>query len=170
MAAADPVRVNNIAYNWTMIQLISPELAGANSGGNPTILQGVSAIKWNKKREVKPNYGLNGKQVSRGLGNEVCTASITMDYATQKLLRAGVKSLMEIGSFDLVINFADPINQSENAQDYVPGDATNPSAWTSEKVTLKGCFFNEDGFESQNDDDNITKEFDLNPFDIEISV
>lgn len=156
------VLINNVAYNWTMIQLVSEELTGSPNG-NPEILQGVSAIKWNKKRDVKVNYGLNGKAVSRGLGNKVCTASITMDYATQKALRAGLDSLMEIGQFDLVVSFADPITEG--------GDEllTNSVAdWTSETVRLVGCFFNEDGLDSKTDDDTIEMEFDLNPFDIEI--
>lgn len=41
-----------------------------------------------------------------------------------------------------------------------------PVARTAETVTLKGCLFNEDGMESKQDDTNITKEFNLNPFDI----
>ena len=94
---ADTFKVNNIAYNWSMVQLISTELG---EDGTTQVLQGVSGIKWNKRRDVKPNYGRHGKQVSRGLGNEVCTASITMDYATQVLLRAGLNSLKELGSFD----------------------------------------------------------------------
>ena len=153
--------VNNIAYNWSMVQLISTELG---EDGTAQVLQGVSGIKWSKRREVKPNYGRHGKQVSRGLGNEVCTASMTMDYATQVLLRAGLNSLKELGAFDLVVQFADPIG----GVGYVPG-ASGGSSWVTEKIILKGCFFNEDGMESQTDDDSITKEFDLNPFDIEIA-
>ena len=157
---ADTFKVNNIAYNWSMVQLISTELG---EDGTTQVLQGVSGIKWNKRRDVKPKYGRHGKQVSRGLGNEVCTASITMDYATQVLLRAGLNSLKELGSFDLVVQFADPIG----GVGYVPGN--DESSWVTETITLKGCFFNEDGMESQADDDNITKEVDLNPFDIDIA-
>ena len=40
--------------------------------------------------------------------------------------------------------------------------------WTTTTVTLKGCIFTEDCLESQQDDTNITHEFDLNPFDIQI--
>lgn len=155
--------VNNIAYNWSMIQLISNELGEDGSG---VVLQGVSAIKWKKSREVKPNYGLSGKQVSRGLGNEVCTASITMDYATQVFLRANLNSLMELGAFDLVIQFADPVSVAA-AQGFVPGD--DNSSWVTETITLKNCFFSEDGFESQTDDDDIKQEFDLHPLKILIS-
>lgn len=158
--AATPFKVNNIAYNWSMVQLISTELG---EDGTAQVLQGVSGLDWEKKRDVKPNYGRGGKQVSRGLGNEVCTAKITMDYATQVLLRAGLNSLMELGSFDLVVQFADPIG----GVGYVPGD--DSSSWVTETITLKGCFFNRDGFSSKTDDDSITEDFDLNPFDIQIS-
>ena len=44
--------INNVAYNWSMVQVASAELAGSTDA-NPTILQGVSALSWNKKREVK---------------------------------------------------------------------------------------------------------------------
>ena len=37
------------------------------------------------------------------------TASITMDYATQQLLRSVYGSLLEIGEFDLIISFANPM-------------------------------------------------------------
>ena len=81
------------------------------------------------------------------------TASITMDYATQQALRSTYGSLMDIGEFDLIVSFANPMASDD---------------WTTTTVTLKGCIFNEDGMESQQDDTNITKEFQLNPFDIVI--
>ena len=95
--------INNVAYSWSMITLASTAL-GIDEGS--TTLEGVSGIKWSKKRKIEPNYGLGGKPVSRGFGNISYTASVTMDA--------------------------------------------------------------EDGMESQQDDTNITHEFDLNPFDIQI--
>jgi len=145
--------INNVAYSWAMIELTAPALTGSTNS-NPTILEGVTAIKWNKKRNVKLNYGLGGNPVNRGFGNMEPTASITMDYNTQVQLRALAGSLMEIGEFDLVISFANELG-TEN--------------WTTETVTLKGCMFNEDGFEAAQDDTTLTKEFDLNPFDIVIA-
>lgn len=61
---------------------------------------------------------------------------------------------MALGEFDLVISFANEFN----SQDF-----------STETVTLKGCLFNEDGMEVSQDDTNITKEFELNPFKIELS-
>ena len=74
-----------------------------------------------------------------------------MDYNTQVQLRALKGSLMAIGEFDLVVSFANEFN----SQDF-----------STETVTLKGCLFNEDGMEVSQDDTNITKEFNLNPFKI----
>ena len=133
-----------------MIELTAPALTGSSSA-NPTILQGVSGIKWNIKRNVKTNYGLGGEPVNRGFGNHEYTASITMDYNTQVQLRALKGSLMNLGEFDLVISFANELGTDD---------------WTTETVTLKGCLFTEDGMEAEQDDTNITKEFDLNPFKI----
>lgn len=159
--------INNVAYNWSMVQVASAELAGSTDA-NPTILQGVSALSWNKKREVKNNYGLGGNITSRGFGNKVCEAKITMDYNTQVQLRGGLPSLMDIGQFDLIVSFADPVtNPGISAQGTLPGD--DNSSWTTETVTIKGCVFNEDGFESEQDDDGAKKEFDLNPLDIIIA-
>lgn len=106
-----------------------------------------------QKRKVESNYGMGGKPVSRGFGNITYSASITMDYATQQLLRSVYGSLLEIGEFDLIISFANPMASED---------------WTTTTVTLKGCIFTEDCLESQQDDTNITHEFDLNPFDIQI--
>lgn len=142
--------VNNVAYSWAMIELTAPALTGS-SDANPTILQGVSAIKWNIKRNTKTNYGLGGEPVNRGFGNREYTASITMDYNTQVQLRALQGSLMNLGEFDLVITFANELGTDD---------------WTEETVTLKGCLFTEDGMEAEQDATNLTKEFDLNPFKI----
>ena len=60
---------------------------------------------------------------------------------------------MDIGEFDLIVSFANPMASDD---------------WTTTTVTLQGCIFSEDGMESQQDDTNITHEFDLNPFDIRI--
>ena len=66
---------------------------------------------------------------------------------------AALGLLLEIGEFDLIISFANPMASED---------------WTTTTVTLKGCIFTEDCLESQQDDTNITHEFDLNPFDIQI--
>ncbi len=142
--------VNNVAYSWAMIELTAPALTGS-ANANSITLQGVTGIKWNRKWNVQTNYGLGGKPVNRGFGNWEYTASITMDYNTQVQIRSLRGSLTALGEFDLVISFANEFETED---------------WTTETVTLKGCLFTEDGMEAAQDDTNITKEFDLNPFDI----
>lgn len=142
--------INNVAYSWSMITLSSTAL-GIEEGS--TVLEGVSALKWNKKRKIEPNYGLGGKPVSRGFGNISYEASLTMDYATQQTLRSTFGSLMDIGEFDLIVSFANPMASDD---------------WATTTITLEGCIFSEDGMESQQDDTNITHEFALNPFNIKI--
>ena len=51
--------INNVAYSWSMITLSSTAL-GIDEGS--TTLEGVSAIKWSKKRKVESNYA-NGDMV-----------------------------------------------------------------------------------------------------------
>jgi hypothetical protein len=146
--------VNNVAYSWSMVQLTAPGLTGS-ANANPIILAGVSAIKWNIEHKVETNYGLGGQPVNRGFGNTVYTASITMDYNTQVQLRALKGSLMNLGEFDLVVSFSNDLGSDD---------------WVEETVTLSGCLFNEDGMEVSQDDTNITKEFNLNPFKIELTT
>lgn len=140
--------INNVSYSWAMIELASPQLTGT---GGSTILNGVSAIEYSIKQNIKDNYGLGGRKIGRGWGNIETSASITMDYNTQVELRANSGSLRNIGEFDLIISFGNFVGEGEI---------------TSETVTLKGCVFNEDGFEANQDDTNLTHKFDLNPFDI----
>ena len=52
--------INNVAYSWSMITLSSTAL-GIDEGS--TTLEGVSAIKWSKKRKVESNYGMGGRCV-----------------------------------------------------------------------------------------------------------
>lgn len=146
--------VNNVAYSWAMIELTAPALTGS-ANANSIVLQGVTGIKWNRKWNVKTNYGLGGKPVNRGFGNWEYTASITLDYNAQVQLRNLRGSLTALGEFDLIISFANEFDTED---------------WTTETVTLKGCLFTEDGMEASQDDTNITKEFDLNPFDIILST
>lgn len=161
------IKVNGVAYNWAMVEIASPGLTG-NSNVNDPILHGVSELKWSRRRELKNNYGLGGNLSSRGYGNKVCEASIVMDYDTQVQLRNGLASLADIGEFDLVISFAGVATQTEiSAQGLSPDE--NGGNWTTETITLKGCVFTEDGMESKVDDENITKEFQLNPRDIIIA-
>lgn len=137
-----------------MVELTSSALTGSTSA-NPVILSGVSAIKWNIEHKVETNYGLGGQPVNRGFGNTTYLTSITMDYNTQVQLRALKGSLMELGEFDLVVSFSNDLGSDD---------------WVEETVTLKGCLFNEDGMEVSQDDTNITKEFQLNPFKIVLST
>ncbi|BFK95989.1 hypothetical protein [Alistipes onderdonkii] len=142
--------INNAAYSWSMTTL-SSTAPGIEEGS--TTLEGISIIEWSKKRKTDSNYGLGGKPVSRRFGNTTYEASITMDYATQEILRSIYGSLMSIGKFDLIVSFANPLASDD---------------WETTTIVLKGCIFDENCLESQQDDTNITHEFQLHPFDIQI--
>lgn len=139
-----------------------------NAGGgaiSPAYFLGAKALKWNIKRNVKVNYGKGGQPVSRGFGNTEYTASITLDYASIKAIRDGYQSLTNLGEFDLTITFANPVIE---AGETLADSQAIPISSATHSVTLHKCFFNEDGFETEEDDSNITKEFELNPFKISI--
>ena len=95
--------INNVAYSWSMITLSSTAL-GIDEGS--TTLEACRPSNGRRSAKVESNYGMGGRPVSRGFGNITYTASITMDYATQQLLRSVYGSLLEIGEFDLIISFA----------------------------------------------------------------
>lgn len=145
--------INNVAYSWSLIQLSSDVLGGS------TVLQGVTAISWSKTRNVSTNYGLGGKPVNRGFGNYTYAASMTFDYNTYLAILGANTSLMDIGSFDLVISFAGATDTNVEA----------PSSAKTHTVTLKGCFFSDDAFDSSQDDTSISHSYDLHPFDIIIA-
>lgn len=147
------MKINNVAYSWSMVQLTAPALTGS-ANANPTILTGVIGIKWDRQWHTEINYGLGGKPVNRGFGNWTYSASITMDYNTQVQLRALNGGLTNLGEFDLVISFSNELNTDDFGE---------------ETITLKQCFFNADGMETNQDDTQITREFELNPMDIIIS-
>lgn len=143
--------INNVAYSWAMIEL----KGSGNAAITDTVLDGCTAISWNRKRNVSANYGLSGKLRNRGFGNLECEASITLDYNAQTAIRGSKKSLLQVGEFDLIITWA-----KEMGENLAPGIAN------TESTTLQGCFFNEDGMSVKQDDTKITKEFNLNLYDI----
>lgn len=130
-----------------MIDLQAPALG-------EDIFINCTSISWNAARTVETNYGLGGQARSRGFGNNEVSASITLDVATMIMLRnldsnTG-KTLMSLGEFDLIVSWISDIMQNT----------------PEETVTLAGCFFSEDGMEANQNDTNITKQYDLHPFRI----
>lgn len=142
--------INNVAYSWSMVRVSIPAL---NLSEDSTVLQGCSAISWDKKRKVESNYGIGGEPQSRGFGNMTYEAKITLNYESQVQLRnlSEDGTLMGLGEFDLIVSWANS---------YAGTD------WVTETVTLEGCLFAEEGMDTKQDDTNITKEFDLIPFRI----
>lgn len=138
--------INNVAYSWSMIQL-QTTLAG-ESASAPLFVD-CTAISWNSERKVESIYGLGGQPRKRGFGNVTYEASITLPYGTQEQLRAksADHTLLGLGEFNLVISWVNDLAQNI----------------TSETVTLAGCLLTQSGFEANQDDTSLTKEFDLHP-------
>ena len=53
--------IRDRAYSWSMSRVSIPAL---DISEDSTIMQGISEIKWNKKRKVETNYGRGGDPVS----------------------------------------------------------------------------------------------------------
>lgn len=147
----DKVLINNVEYGWSQIRIASPKLGVEENG---EIIFGVTAISWNKKRGTTKLYGLGANARKRGFGNWECEASITFRTSVQIALRGILNSLFELGEFDIIINF----DSEFETEDAVVGNNT---------VVLKGCMFNEDGFDAKQGDMEAEKTFDLNVMDIQ---
>lgn len=140
-------KINNVDYSWSLIEIQSSNTILAS------VAPYISSIKWNIKRNVKVNYGLKGKPVGRGFGNTEYTASIVLNENGLQHLRAACDGdLMKLGEFDLIVSWVDEM-----------GVTNLPLTHTT---TLKGCFFNEDGLDASQDSTELTKELDLNPYEI----
>lgn len=143
--------INNVEYGWTQIRIASTQLGISEQD---SILSGVTAISWNKKRLTERLRGMGGPNfVARGFAGYEMDAEITFRTSTQIALRGSLDTLLELGQFDLIVSF-----ESEfESEDVVIGNNT---------VTLKGCLFNEDGVDFKLDDMEAEKSFDLNVMNI----
>ena len=140
--------INNVGYSWSMIQL-QTTIPGESE--KAPILVDATAISWSAQRKMEYTYGLGGQPRKRGYGNITYEASITLPYGTQIELRTkGGGTLMGLGEFNLKVSWVNDL-------------AANV---TSEVVTLAGCTFTEGGFDANQDDTSLTKEFQLNPYRI----
>lgn len=145
------IKINNVEYGWSQVRFSAGTDLGIEE--NSPILAGVTAVNWNKKRIVEPVYGVGHRPIGRGIGNTEMEASITFLTSVQIALRGQLNTLMELGEFDLIVSF-----ESEfESEDAVIGNNT---------VILKGCLFNEDGFEAKQGDTSAEKTFELNVLDI----
>ena len=147
--------INNVAYSWSMIQLIT-NLTGESKAA--PILVDCTAISWSTERKVEPIYGLGGQPRKRGFGNVTYEASITLPYGTQIALRSksGDGTLLGLGEFNLVVSWVNDLM---------------PSAKISkETITLSGCIFTQGGMDANQDDTSLTKEFNLHPHRIYTST
>lgn len=136
--------INGRAYDWSMITF---------EFGNVTATPvGITSIKYNSERKIENIYGVGPKPVARGKGNYTYTGSITMDMNTVTELRAAStdSTLEGLGEFDFIITYNHP-TQGKTVVD-----------------TLKSCTFSEDGVDVSQDDTSITKEYNLNPADMEL--
>lgn len=147
----DKILINDVEYGWGQIRIASPALGIEENG---EVIFGVTAISWNKKRDTVKLYGLGSKAKKRGFGNWECEASITFRTSVQIALRGTLNTLMELGEFDIIVNF----DSEFETEDAVVGNNT---------VVLKGCMFSEDGFDAKQGDMEAEKTFDLNVMDIQ---
>ena len=142
--------INHVAYSWSMIQL-KTTISG-DAGGESGLLIDCTSINWEAKRNSDMIYGLGGQPRGRGFGNVEYSASITLPYATQVILRDKSENgtLMGLGNFDLVVSFCNDLAQSV----------------TTETITLADCLFTDGGMDSNQNDTSITRSFDLKPYRI----
>lgn len=140
-------KIDHVAYSWGMIELQAADLG-------EDVFVNCTSISWNAARTVETNYGLGGQPCSRGFGNVEYSANITLDVGTMIMLRNlasnETKTLMGLGQFSIIVSWW--VDMMQNL--------------TEETTTLADCFFSEDGMEANQNDTNITKQYDLHPYRI----
>lgn len=89
--------VNGQAYSWAQI--------ACNILG--TDVAGITAISYSETQDKQDNYGAGTRPVSRGYGNVVATASITLEMAEVQALQniAPGRNIMEIPAFDIIVSY-----------------------------------------------------------------
>jgi len=131
--------INGTAYSWSQISITTTKF------NQP--LSGVSAIEYMDTQKTEFNSGVNDLPISRGFGNVVASASITLHMDDIEQIRASIPSgrLSELGQFDIVITFEHP----ETSKNVVH--------------TIKNCYINENGMSVNQDDTLIERQYTLNP-------
>lgn len=136
--ATEPM-INGTSYSWSQIEIRFTNVVQSFSG--------VSSVEYADEMKTEFNFGANNLPVSRGYGNVVASASITLHLEDMESLRANIFSgrLQDLGEFDVIISFIHPDTNKVVSH------------------TLKNCFLNENGVSVGQDDTIIEKQLNLNP-------
>lgn len=131
--------VNGTSYSWSQIELRFSNIVQE--------ITGVTNIDYSEEQKAEFNFGANNRPVSRGFGNVVASASVTLHMDDIEAIRSNIPSgnLSELGEFDVLISFLHP---------------------DSAKIishTIKNCYINENGVSVGQDDTIIEKQLNLNP-------
>jgi hypothetical protein len=89
--------INGQAYTWSQI--------ACNILG--TTVAGITAISYGEKQDKQDNFGANNRPTSRGRGNKVATASITLEMAEVQALQAIApnRDINDIPPFDIIVSY-----------------------------------------------------------------
>ena len=144
--AAQPM-INGTSYSWSQIEVKINGISG-------TALAGITSIEYQDEQKVEYNYGANDLPISRGHGNVVASASMTLHMDDIEVLRSTTDSgrLSDIGQFDVIVSF------------------NHPQEAKIVTHTIKNCVFNENGVSASQDDTIIEKQLNLNPSHIQWKV
>jgi len=131
--------VNGTSYSWSQIELRFSNIVQE--------ITGVTNIDYSEEQKAEFNFGANNRPVSRGFGNVVASASVTLHMDDIEAIRSNIPSgnLGDLGEFDVIISFLHP---------------------DSAKIishTIKNCYINENGVSVGQDDTIIEKQLNLNP-------
>ena len=131
--------VNGTSYSWSQIELRFSNIVQE--------ITGVTNIDYSEDQKAEFNFGANNRPVSRGFGNVVASASVTLHMDDIEAIRSNIPSgnLGDLGEFDVVISFLHP--ESAKAISH----------------TIKDCYISENGVSVGQDDTIIEKQLNLNP-------
>ena len=94
--------VNGTSYSWSQIELRFSNIVQE--------ITGVTNIDYSEEQKTEFNFGANNRPVSRGYGNVVASASVTLHMDDIEAIRSNIPSgnLGDLGEFDVVISFLHP--------------------------------------------------------------
>jgi len=157
MYKINEINVNGKTYDWRMIS-VSINIDLGDGAVNTYIPTGVTSITYSQTRESQWNFGIRGRAISKGYGNTVAEANITMAaFELQSLKDQMVGTAVTTGEESRYI---------QNIPQFNIDVTYNFDDGTSKTDKIMQCSFNTDAGGASQNDMFIQSEINLDPSEI----
>lgn len=161
MYKLEELTVNGQTYDWRMISIsINIDLGDGSTQTYTPI--GVTALNYSQTRDSQWNFGIGGRAVSKGYGNTVAEASITMAaFELQKLKDAMAGNAVTSGQNSRYIQNI-PLFNVDVTYNFDDG--------TTKVDRIMQCSFNTDSAGAAQNDMFIQSDISLDPSEIRFGI